>query len=475
MAAIETRTAPTAARHAAGRPVRDLRRLWRTALAVLAPLPVAALAIETLVVPFPVRGDIADAMTGIAAHPGRAQAALWLGLVYSLLVLPATMAVAWTARRGSPRLTLAGGVLTLLAFAATLPDSDLAEVVSVQKGIAPAALQAIDDAVWAHPAVGLQLGIFLLGQAVGLTLLGIAVWRARVVPAWAGIVLALSGPAHVLAPGGNAGAAVSWAMTAIGYAAASVALLRTRDADFDLPPVGPAAPAAPAAPTGRPDPRTAWRWLLAVAAAPIAVYVAVFRYFIPYQDDDSPRLVFDTLVASPTYQSLVIWLGAFVVLTGFAGVLAVAWHTRRRTPVLTTIAMTLAVPGYLALTAGGPYGEVLTHAVATVPGLDREAAFQIGYGMESAPQSVLLITIFVLGHLVGTTLLGIALARARVAPAWLAVGLAVSQPIHLASVMTGVRPVDLVGWGLTAVGFGWAGWRLARMRNEQFDLPPVVH
>jgi hypothetical protein len=467
MTAVQTRPATMAT----GRPIRDLRRFWRTALAVLAPLPVAALAIETLVVPFPVRGDIADAMTGIAAHPGRAQAALWLALVYSLLVLPATMAVAWTARRRAPRLTLAGGVLTLLAFAATLPDSDLAAVVGVRNGIAPAALQAIDDAVWAHPAVGMQLGIFLLGQAVGLILLGIALWRARVVPAWAAIVLALSGPAHLLAPGGNAGAAISWAMTAIGYAAASVALLRTRDADFDLPPVDQPAPAAT---TGWRDARTGWRWLLAAAAVPIAVYVAVFRYFIPYQDDDSPRQIFDTLVASPTYQSLVLWFGAFVVLTGFAGVLAVAWHTRRRTPVLTTIAMTLAVPGFLALTAGGLYGDVLAHAVATAPGLDREAAFQIGYGMESAPQSSLLITIFVFGHLTGTTLLGIALWRARVAPTWLAVGLIASQPIHLASVMTGVRPVDLVGWGLTAVGFCWAAWRLVRMRNEEFDLPPVV-
>jgi hypothetical protein len=39
--------------------------------------------------------------------------------------------------------------------------------------------------------------------------------------------------------------------------------------------------------------------------------------------------------------------------------------------------------------------------------------------------------------------------------------------------MTGVRPIDLVGWGLTGVGFCWAAWRLVRMRNEEFDLPPV--
>jgi hypothetical protein len=469
--AVDTRAVSAGGASRTVRPVRDLRRIWRTALAVLAPIPMVALAVEVLVVPFPVRGDVTRAMAGVAAHPGRAQAALWLALVFALLVLPATMAAAWAARRGAPRLTLAGGVLLLLAFGAALPNSDLAEVAGVRNGVSPEAVQAIDDAVWAHPAIGLQLGIFLLGQAIGLILLGVALWRARVVPAWAGIVLALSGPAHLVAPGGNAGAAISWAMTAIGYAAASVALLRTHDADFDLPPVDRAPAPRPTVGTGR-DARAAWRWLLAAAAAPVAVYVAVFRFFIPYQDADPPRKIFDTLVGATRYQSLAIWVGSFVVLTGFAGILAVAWHTRRRTPVLTTISMVLAVPGFLALFAGGSYGDVLAYVTGTVPGIDHEAAYRIGYGMESSPQSGALITIFVIGHLVGTTLLGVALWRARIAPTWLAAGLTVSQPIHLASVMTGIRPIDLVGWGLTAVGFGWAAWRLLKLPNDEFDLAP---
>jgi hypothetical protein len=79
----------------------------------------------------------------------------------------------------------------------------------------------------------------------------------------------------------------------------------------------------------------------------------------------------------------------------------------------------------------------------------------------------------VAGHLLGTVLLGVALWRSRVAPAWLAIGLAVSQPIHLTSVMTGIRWIDLIGWGLTGVGFSWAAWRLLRMRDAEFDLPPV--
>jgi hypothetical protein len=94
--------------------------------------------------------------------------------------------------------------------------------------------------------------------------------------------------------------------------------------------------------------------------------------------------------------------------------------------------------------------------------------------MESSAQSSALGTIFVVGHLFGTTLLGVALWRTRIAPTWLAVGLTVSQPIHLASVLTGIRLIDLVGWGLTAVGFMWAAWRLAKLPNDDFDLPPAA-
>jgi hypothetical protein len=338
--------------------VRDLRAFWRCSLAVLVAIPMAALAIEMAVVPLPVRGTVAEGIAGVAAHPGRAQAALWLALVFGMTVLPATMAAAWTARRRAPRLTLAAGVLLLLALTAVLPDSDLAEVVAADKGLNPSQVAAIDAAVWAHPAVGINTVLFLVGQAVGLLLLGIALWRARVVPAWAGILLAVSGPAHLLAPGGNTGSAIAWTMTAIGY-------------------------------------------------------------------------------------------------------------------VLTTVAMFLAVPGYIALFAGGAYSDVLAYVTATVPGIDSETAFQLGSGMEASAQAGALGWIFVAGHLLGTVLLGIALWRSRLAPAWLAIGLAVSQPIHLTSVLTGIRWLDLVGWGLTGVGFSWAAWRLLRMRDAEFDLPPV--
>ena len=453
------------------RPARDLRGLWRSTLAFLVPIPMLALTAGLIVVPFAVGGELRQAIAGAVAHPGAAQAALWLSVIFALTVAPATMAVAWTGRRGAPWLTLAAGVSLLVAFGAGLPNTDLAAVTAAAQGLNPAPVTALNLAVTTHPAAGVGTAIFLVGQTVGFVLLGIALWRARVLPAWLGIVLAASGPAHLLPPGGNTGIAVSWAMTAIGYAGAALALWRTSKANFDLPPSG--REPAPISTLDGHDARTVWRWLLAIAAVPVPIFVAVFRYLLPYSDADTPQQIFAKLVAATSYQNAVIWLGIPVALCGFAGVLAVAWLTRRRTPVLTTAAMTLAVPGYIALFAGGTYGDLVSYVTGTVPGLDYQTALQLGFGMESSPQSGALGLIFVAGHLFGTTLLGVALWRSRVAPTWLAIGLTVSQPIHLASVMTGIRPIDLVGWGLTTVGFAWAAWRLAKLPNDEFDLPPT--
>jgi hypothetical protein len=468
------------------RRVRDLRRFWRRALAILVPIPMLALAVGLVVTPYSVGGDVGQAIAGVAAHPSTAQAALWLSVIFALAIVPATMAVAWTSRRRAPWLTLAAGVSLLVAFGVGLPNTDLAVVTAATHGLDPTLVTALDRAVTHHPAAGVGTVLFLLGQTAGFVLLGIALWRARVLPAWLGIVLAASGPAHLLlAPLGNLGLASAWMMTAIAYVGAAVTLWRTHDADFDLAPLEPEGAAASAdrpdaqttAPSTSPerrDARTVWRWLLAIAAVPVPIFVAVFRFLLPYDGWDTPEQIFAKLVAAPGYQNAAIWLAVPVVLCGFAGALAVAWLCRRRTPVLTTVAMALAVPGYIALFAGGPFGDLLSYVTRTVPGLDYRTAFLLGSGMESSPQSGALGLVFVAGHLFGTTLLGVALWRARIAPTWLAIGLTVSQPIHLASVLTGIRPLDLLGWGLTAVGFAWAAWRLTRLPNDDFDLPPAT-
>src|SRR4029453_19014051 len=78
---------------------RDLRGLWRTALALIAPLPGLLMASEMLISPFGLREDCAAGLTGVSGDPAREQVALWLGLAFSLTVLRGVLAVAWASRR----------------------------------------------------------------------------------------------------------------------------------------------------------------------------------------------------------------------------------------------------------------------------------------------------------------------------------------------------------------------------------------
>jgi hypothetical protein len=189
---------------------------------------------------------------------------------------------------------------------------------------------------------------------------------------------------------------------------------------------------------------------------------------------DEPRVVFEAMLTHPAYETAIAWLGVLLVPTCVSGVVAVALLSRRRAPILTTIGLPLAYVGFVCLMAGDGFGNLITQVVARHPELDSATAYALGYGIESSPLSGVTGTLFVFAHLIGTVILGIALWRARMVPSLLAIALAISQPIHLISVLVDNRPLDLVGWGGTALGFAAAGWALLRMDNADFDLEPLV-
>ena len=192
---------------------------------------------------------------------------------------------------------------------------------------------------------------------------------------------------------------------------------------------------------------------------------------MPYNTPDDPDVVFEKLLASPGFENAAIWLGPLLAPTAVAGVVAVAWVSRRRAPVLTTIGVLLAFPGFTALVAGGSLPDLVVLATSNGQ-IDHGLGFQLASAAQDSPQSAVLGGVFVFGHLVGTVLLGVALWRSHAVHWLFAVALTVSQPIHLVSAMTGNHPLDLLGWGLTAVGFGAAGWKLLHTPNDQFDLAP---
>jgi uncharacterized protein YcgI (DUF1989 family) len=73
--------------------------------------------------------------------------------------------------------------------------------------------------------------------------------------------------------------------------------------------------------------------------------------------------------------------------------------------------------------------------------------------------------VFVLGHVIGTVLLGLALLRSGRIPPWAGWAITVSQPLHfVATVILGSPQVDFVAWSLTALGMAFVARELLRPR-----------
>jgi hypothetical protein len=71
--------------------------------------------------------------------------------------------------------------------------------------------------------------------------------------------------------------------------------------------------------------------------------------------------------------------------------------------------------------------------------------------LDSAVLSMAIGFFWVLGHILGLVILAVALHRARVLPLWAAIGMALSQPVHLlAAVIMPSRWLDVFGgWAMT--------------------------
>jgi hypothetical protein len=209
----------------------------------------------------------------------------------------------------------------------------------------------------------------------------------------------------------------------------------------------------------RSDPGRGSMIALALLAPVGPLAVAVLRYVLPYETTDSATDIVRETYAEPGAMSLVLWLSLVATLTIVPGAVAVGRLVRPGAPRLTAVALALTVPGYLML----PMLAGLDHPVwvAAEAGAGQDAAVAL---LEAAHPSYALATvIFVVGHVLGTVLLGLAMLRSHRVPAWAAVATIVSQPLHfVAAVVTPNHALDGFAWGLNALGFGAAAWVIVR-------------
>jgi hypothetical protein len=157
--------------------------------------------------------------------------------VFVVLVIPATIAAAWVARRGAPRLTTAGAFIALtgLCFGISLLGGVMTPaLMTVQHDLDFTSMAALDDALHSEPLLGIASLLFIVGVVFGWGLLGGALKRSRAVPAWVGLAVLIGGVTHPFIPN-HIGQGIGLFVAAAGFVGVSVALLRMSNDDFDLP------------------------------------------------------------------------------------------------------------------------------------------------------------------------------------------------------------------------------------------------
>jgi hypothetical protein len=205
---------------------------------------------------------------------------------------------------------------------------------------------------------------------------------------------------------------------------------------------------APTATTGRIPHRAA---LLVAPLGPLAV--AALRGLLPYDTVDDSSTIVAQVAAHPTVESAVLWLSWLALLTLPLGVLIVSGVAVRARPVLGAVAAVLTWVGFGSLAfLITPDQAALAGVAAGLPDATTAALLA---AMDGHPVASTATSVFVVGHIAGTVLLGLALWR--VIPRWAALALMVSQPLHfVVAVVMPNHVLDALAWLLTAIGFAVA-------------------
>lgn len=217
---MTTTTTPTEAP-----PRTDLR--WLGYLAPIGPLAMAGWALS---VPYFV-GEPTDVwVPKVAESLGRTQLSMWMLLLFALTAGTGAIVTGLVARRGSPRLGTAGLVLAFLGTSVMAFGSvgyDGAAAAGVNSGLDVPTVERLLSEMDTLSAPTIGTAVFVPLYAIGVILLGVALWRSRAVPRWAAVALIAAFPVVF---GGGAVAmwlnAAGWVLMAVGYGAAGAVYAR---------------------------------------------------------------------------------------------------------------------------------------------------------------------------------------------------------------------------------------------------------
>ncbi len=184
--------------------------------------------------------DTRAALEEIARHPDRQLTFAILGFVGYVFVVPAFLAAARLARPRRPVLTTIALGVNLLAYlgGTAMVALDSMYLVGAQLPVEQrdAAANMIDK-IWSSGLTGVSTTLFVAGHIIGAILMGFALRGS--IPAVGWLAMILSQPARVIAFVVLQAPVVdmaAWLLMTVCFAFCAVAILRTPDDAWDVPP-----------------------------------------------------------------------------------------------------------------------------------------------------------------------------------------------------------------------------------------------
>jgi len=218
------------------------------------------------------------------------------------------------------------------------------------------------------------------------------------------------------------------------------------------------------------DVRSFQRYAAAVVMLVPATCVAIGRLF--QTDDSDTRRTLDLIAANPDRQFTFALLGFIGLVTVVPAFLAAASLSRRRRPVLTTVALAVNLLAYLGAFAMSAIDNLYLIG-ASLPADQRDVAAIVIDKMWSTGIPGVSTNLFVLGHILGAILMGLALRGSIATVGWLAMLL--TTPMHvLAFVVLQMPALDLAAWMLMTLAFVCCAIKIIKTPNDEWDLPPLA-
>lgn len=205
---------------------------FRRTLAGLCLIAAPAAGLAATVVAPPAALDIGERLTIVAEHSSRFLASNLLAVLMQIFLVPALLGLLHLLKGRGVVLGHIGGGLALAGVFGYMGVLATEFVLLEMAEGGRREMIALAERVYGSVGFGIFLLMFLFGLLLGLIILAVALWRARVVPVWAAACIVLASVLDFVASTSSVAVVLAWILLLIGLGWTGLKVLGMSDEDW---------------------------------------------------------------------------------------------------------------------------------------------------------------------------------------------------------------------------------------------------